>query len=66
LINHNPYADERGDSIEISNIEIVIDEDNPGKVEIYMLDETGSRQEGGTFDKQAFMQVVRTFYDNNY
>ena len=66
MINHNPYADERGDSIEISNIEIVIDEDNPGKVEIYMLDETGSRQEGGTFDKTAFMQVVRTFYDNNY
>ena len=66
MINHNPYADERGDSIEISNIEIVIDEDNPGKVEIYMLDETGYRQEGGTFDKTAFMQVVRTFYDNNY
>ena len=66
MIKYSPYADERGASIEVNNIEIVIDEDNPGKVEIYMLDDKGHRQEGGTFDKTAFMQTVMDFYAANY
>lgn len=63
---YNPYADERGESIEVNNIEIVIDEDNPSKVEIYMLDRRGYRREGGTFDKDKFTEAVLAFYDLNY
>lgn len=53
-------------SIDIDRIEIVIDDDHPDQVEIYMLDEQGRRVEGGTFSRDAFMRSVQQFYDQNY
>jgi hypothetical protein len=53
-------------ALKTGNIEIVIDDDNMEKVELYMLDAYGNRVEGGTFDKNAFMDCVRTFYNENY
>jgi hypothetical protein len=53
-------------SIEAGNMEIVIDDDIQDKIELYILDAHGNRVEGGTFDKNAFMDCVRTFYNDNY
>ena len=53
-------------SLDIDNIEIVVDEDDPTRIEIYILDELGDRIEGGTFSKDAFMQHVRRFYEAEY
>lgn len=53
-------------ALDVGNIEIVIDHDDVGRVEIYILDDTGTRIEGGTFDKNAFMAHVRRFYNDNY
>jgi hypothetical protein len=53
-------------SLDINRVEIVIDEDFPERVEIHMLDESGNRVEGGTFDKAAFMNAVLEFYDRNF
>jgi hypothetical protein len=39
---------------------------NEDKVEIYMLDESGNRIEGGTFDRNAFINHVLKFYNDNY
>ena len=47
-------------------IEIVIDDADPLKVEIYMLDFQGDRIEGGKFDKDLFMTCVLQFYNQNY
>ena len=53
-------------SLDIDNIEIVVDEDSPDRVELYILDAEGDRIEGGTFDKNAFMMHVRRFYESEY
>ena len=53
-------------ALDINNIEIVVDDANPDKVELYLLDEQGHRIEGGTFDKAAFMAAVRQFYEANF
>ena len=53
-------------ALDVGNIEIVIDHDDLGRVELYILDEIGNRIEGGTFDKNVFMSHVRRFYDSNY
>ena len=47
------------------NIEIEIDEFDPTKVWIYMIEE-GQRVEGGTFDSNAFMNHVLKFYNEHY
>ena len=39
---------------------------NEDKVEIYMLDESGNRIEGGTFDRNAFINHVLKFYQENF
>lgn len=57
---------EKALSIDIERVEIVIDEDHPERVEIYMLDDLGNRVEGGTFKKSDFMNVVLDFYNKNY
>jgi hypothetical protein len=57
---------ERGNDIQLELMEIVTDGSKPDKIEIYLLDTEGNRLEGGTFSKDAFMQVVREFYDLNY
>lgn len=53
-------------SLDIDTIEIVVDEDDPTRIEIYILDELGDRIEGGTFSKDAFMMHVRRFYEAEY
>jgi len=52
--------------LDISNIEIVIDDDYPERVELYKLDSNGLRLEGGTFSKDAFMAWIDKFYSDNY
>ena len=66
MTTNNTYRDERGASIDFDNLEIVVDEDEPLRVEIYRLDDTGARAEGGTFDRAAFMQHVLEFYNLHY
>ena len=56
----------RANDITLDQIEIVMDTARPDKVEIYFLDDDGTRVEGGTFDRDAFMSVVRKFYDDNF
>ena len=53
-------------SLDIDTMEIVVDEDDPDRVELYILDELGDRIEGGTFSKDAFMMHVRRFYEAEY
>lgn len=57
---------QRGNVIDIERIEIVTDDSDTQHVEIYLLDELGERVEGGSFDAEAFMAVVRQFYDSNF
>ncbi|HET8687323.1 MAG TPA: hypothetical protein VFM18_11765 [Methanosarcina sp.] len=57
---------QRVKDLPMDNIEIVIDDDQPNKIEIYMLDAEGNRIEGGTFDREAFMNHIIHFYDKNY
>lgn len=58
--------EERGLDLQLDNMEIVTDPMNLDRVEIYILDERGERIEGGTFSKDAFLSLVRKFYDDNY
>ena len=53
------------DSIEIDRSEIVVD-DASDKIEIYHLDSAGQRIEGGTFDKNKFIDAVVEFYNANF
>ena len=57
---------ERTNSLDIDRIEIVIDEYNPEKVELYILDQAGDRIEGGTFDRASFMNHIVDFYNKHY
>lgn len=56
----------RANDIQLERIEIVTDSSDTKKIEIYLLDESGSRVEGGTFDAEAFMALVRKFYNENF
>lgn len=56
----------RVDDLTIHNIEIVQDEDNDDKVELYIIDADGNRIEGGTFDKNSFIDAVMQYYNDNY
>ena len=53
-------------SLDFERIEIVVDDDHEDFVEIYMLDDSGHRIEGGTFRRAAFMRAIREFYDSNF
>jgi len=57
---------DRVSDLVIDRIEIVIDDENHDKVELYILDTLGERVEGGTFDRSAFMNHVLQFYNDNY
>ena len=57
---------ERVAAIDIDRIEIIIDDDQPDKVELYILDDSGRRQEGGTFSRSDFMDAILKFYNENY
>ena len=56
----------RVDDLTIHNIEIVQDEDCDDKVELYIIDADGNRIEGGTFDKNSFIDAVMQYYNDNY
>jgi hypothetical protein len=64
--NITTKAAEPVQALDMDRVEIVIDDDDYEKVELYMLDETGARIEGGTFDKSAFISHVLQFYHANY
>lgn len=57
---------ERSLDISVSNVEIVVDPNKSGRVEIWMLDEKGNRVEGGDFDLGSFMDVVLDFYNKEF
>jgi hypothetical protein len=57
---------QRSNSIELERIEIVTDSSYEDRIEIYMLDDQGERQEGGTFSRAEFMRMVRQFYHERY
>ena len=52
--------------LQINRLEIVIDDDYPDRVELYRLDDNNLRIEGGTFDRNEFMDWVLEFYNRNY
>jgi hypothetical protein len=52
--------------LQIRNIEVVTDEDDEDQIEIYMIDESGARIEGGNFNRDAFLAHVLMFYNDNY
>lgn len=62
----NQYGDEVTQELRVDDIEIVIDDDQPAQVEIYMLNRRGERIEGGTFDRIQFMDAVKKWYNENY
>lgn len=53
-------------SLDICDVEIVVDDTRPDKVELYMLDKMGQRIEGGEFDRQLFIDHVTEFYNRHY
>jgi hypothetical protein len=53
-------------SVDIDRVEVVVDDQYPSRVAIYMLDDQGNRLEGGSFDKNAFMDWVLEFYNKNF
>jgi hypothetical protein len=57
---------ERTQDLSIGRMEIVVDDSTPDRVELYILDEVGSRLEGGTFSLSDFMTHVAKFYHENY
>lgn len=57
---------DRVSDIVIDRVEIVIDDEAPHKVELYIVNGAGDRLEGGTFDRSAFMNHVLQFYNDNY
>lgn len=56
---------ERVSSLPLFDVEIV-EGTSDDKMEIYMLDDLGNRIEGGTFDRNAFINHVLKFYNDNY
>jgi len=54
-----------GPVIDMANIRIEIDEDEPDAVWIWMI-ENGVKVEGGQFSLHEFMQVVLDYYNKNY
>jgi hypothetical protein len=49
-----------------NRIQIVIDEDQDDRVELWLLDDAGQQIEGGTFDLNAFMDHVLLFYNKHF
>ena len=53
-------------AIDMDKLEVAADSNDPTKIEIYMLDDRGSRVEGGTFSKRDLVKSIIKFYDKNY
>lgn len=57
VIKNRPYV--------LQNIELV-ELDDPHKIAIWIRSVNGERLEGGTFDKDALMNAILDFYNENY
>lgn len=64
-VNWTPQ-DQAVDHLDVYDMRITIDEDNPHKVWIYLLNERGEEVEGGSFDKHDFMDAVLRFYNQGF
>ena len=51
--------------LDMANIRIEIDEDEPERVWIWMI-EDGIKVEGGSFSLGEFMNVILEYYNQNY
>jgi hypothetical protein len=51
--------------LDMANIRIEIDEDEPERVWIWMI-ENGIKTEGGSFSLEEFMHVVLAYYNSHY
>jgi hypothetical protein len=61
------YEDtDRGNDIQLQQIEIVVDPHDGRYVWIYMLDEKGTRVEGAGFNANDFMSMILKYYNDNY
>lgn len=54
-----------GTILDMANVRIEIDEDQPEKVWIWMI-ENGVKVEGGQFSLDEFIQAVLDFYNQSY
>lgn len=66
IIMHDRDLERTNDLVVSNRIEIVYDEYTPNKVELYYVDQLGNRQEGGSFDLNAFMAHIDKFYQENF
>jgi len=57
---------ERVSDMIIDRLEIIIDGVYDDKIELYIVDATGARLEGGTFSKNDFMDHIMRFYNDNF
>lgn len=57
---------ERVSDMVIDRLEIVIDGVDDDRIELYILDELGQRVEGGTFNKNQFIDHIMSFYNANF
>jgi len=51
--------------LNMANIRIEIDEDQPDRVWLWMI-EDGVKVEGGSFNLDEFMDMILRFYNDNY
>lgn len=51
--------------LDMANIRIEIDEDQPERVWIWMIQD-GKKVEGGSFDLKDFMSAILDYYNANY
>ena len=54
-----------GPILDMANIRIEIDEDQPERVWIWMI-KNGVKVEGGSFPLDEFMNVILEYYNDNY
>jgi len=57
---------ERVSDMVIDRLEIVIDGVFDDRIELYIVDTDGQRLEGGTFDKNQFIDHIMSFYNANF
>jgi hypothetical protein len=57
---------ERVSELQVNRLEIVIDDVDPDRVELYILNHLNERIEGGTFNRAAFMDHCMEFYHRHY
>ena len=53
-------------NIKLEHIELVLDDDDPDRIEIYLLDRHMNRVEGGGFNLNDFIAAIVEFYNREY